>query len=150
MNQWRCKEDCKAECCGFFPISQSIINENRAFFQVEPVKEIEIGLYRNAEPVITVLTEDGACIFLNRETYRCVIYEIRPKVCRLMGTTPKLLCPYIDMSGKARLPSETKRVKKYIEKENEQKLRQITEKFHGENDKGKTGTLPTDPKPSEK
>jgi Fe-S-cluster containining protein len=113
---WVCKEGC-TECCGLVPISSLTVRLNEDKMQVKPTKTHMIkGDYNGKGDTIFFETEDWRCVFLNRTTNLCVIYSQRPLVCRQFGRVPKLLCAYIDMTGKPRTPNEVFRVSKHNEK----------------------------------
>ena len=73
------------ECCGPVPFTRQFIKNHKEKIQVK-YEKIPFG--REILPV----TEDLHCIFLDRETKRCLIYTERPQVCKLQGTIPKLPC----------------------------------------------------------
>ena len=41
------------------------------------------------------ITASMDCVFLNKLTKRCEVYNDRPNVCRLQGTIPELPCPKV-------------------------------------------------------
>lgn len=88
----------KGSCCGVFPISKEIIEKHRDKFQVLPTKELDMGNEKMA-----ILTEDILCVFLDRKTKLCSIYEDRPEICRMFGTTTEkdymIACPYFKPNG---------------------------------------------------
>jgi Fe-S-cluster containining protein len=88
-------ENCGA-CCGIIPISKELAKRTEHLAQVKPEKIIEgdDGLY--------VLTKDLLCVYLNRKTKKCAIYDERPQVCRTYGIIPALPCPYFRADGTKR------------------------------------------------
>ena len=68
-------ENC-GKCCGCILLPLEIFHKNKNKNQVEIIKKKEIG------EKVFVLTEDLSCIFLNRKTKKCEIYEQRPQICR--------------------------------------------------------------------
>lgn len=86
----KCKE--RGSCCGITIMPLIFIEKHKDKFQVNG--KIEISGNEAA-----VLTDDMACIFLNRITKECMIYEERPEVCKIFGTIDKLLCPYFKPNG---------------------------------------------------
>lgn len=101
---------CSADCCGPVPMCSKTFEENKHKFQQKPS---EIIAYINTK---VALCEDGLCVFLNRETKRCMIYEDRPNICRFYGTgyNEDLLCQYIKPNGNLRSPAMVKRIKRKI------------------------------------
>jgi len=83
-------------CCGILPFSKEFTEKHKNDFQVEPT-EIREGV---------VVTDDFHCVFLNRKTRLCAIYDDRPEVCRLFGTKEGILrsngglaCPHFKPNG---------------------------------------------------
>jgi len=79
------------ECCGPVPISLGIVESNKDLMQhydgrMAPLRG---GL-------LVPLSDDMYCVFLDRETKRCLIYDRRPDVCRLQGTIRDLPCPKLN------------------------------------------------------
>ena len=69
---WRCVENCGA-CCNLTPEDRPDLEEYLT------AKELEIYL--------EMVGEDGWCINLDRETRKCLIYEQRPRFCRVKPDT---------------------------------------------------------------
>ena len=101
----------QGDCCGLFPMNKELVNRNKHKFQVNPSKIIENGNR------IVILTEDLFCVFLNRETKTCMIYEERPNVCKLYGVSKdkRLQCPYFKPSGAKRSKASMKKVSRYCD-----------------------------------
>ena len=83
-------------CCGILPFAEEFTEKHKNDFQVEPT-EIREGV---------VVTEDMLCVFMNRKTRLCAIYEDRPEICRLFGTKEgikqkgiTLACPHFKPNG---------------------------------------------------
>jgi len=55
-----------------------------------------------------VLTEDYLCPF--HQEGKCVVYDVRPKVCRQYGVVKSMPCIYITKSGRERTEVEQKRI----------------------------------------
>ncbi len=90
----KCPEN--SGCCGILPFAEAFTEKHKKDFQVEPT-EIREGV---------VVTEDFFCVFLNRETKLCAIYDDRPSVCRFFGTKAgiqkagvTLACPHFKPNG---------------------------------------------------
>lgn len=78
------------ECCGPIMFKQKIWEKHKDKAQ----KLIEVIPFINAS--VVPLSEDIFCVFLDRRTKRCLIYDERPNVCRLQGTVPRLPCPKLN------------------------------------------------------
>ena len=119
----------RGSCCGPIPISKEIIEKHRDKFQVDKFKEFE------TEKGITILTDDLGCIFLDRKTKLCVIYEDRPTVCKLYGTTKdiKLACPYFKPNGNSRSEGKRKQIERWIKKQWDQISRDLVKKSNLKN-----------------
>jgi Fe-S-cluster containining protein len=117
---WVCNPDCKGGCCGVIPFDKEFIRNNKHLFQVPVTKEFEDGT------LVAHITEDRKCVFLNRETWLCMVYHARPEICRIFGQNPKLLCPYIDMKGKPRKPHEVKWVARKMDKVMDKRYEKLT------------------------
>lgn len=110
--EWKCVEGCKAECCGIVPIPKELAKKHEKMAQA---KAEEIITW--SENDIVPLTGDAFCIFLDRNTKKCVIYEERPDVCRKYGLIEDLQCQYIDTRGKTRTPAKQRRMLRHINME---------------------------------
>lgn len=102
-----CLEGC-SDCCGVIPMSEELVLKYVDKYQVEVLES------KSAGGEIIVMTDDFKCIFLNRNTNRCTIYEDRPAVCKEYGLTDRLKCAYMKPSGRRRSPAMTKRVLRQI------------------------------------
>ena len=80
---------CKALCCGCIPIPLDLYYENEDKAQGEVVDFVTSG------DDVCVVTKDLLCVFLNRATRSCSIYEQRPQVCRDYGKIAELSCARI-------------------------------------------------------
>jgi Fe-S-cluster containining protein len=101
------------------PIRCDILEKNRHRQQVESEEALQIG------STLIPLTDDDMCVFLNRNTKRCEIYEERPETCRQYGLVPELPCLYIAPSGRSRTPLQIKRAERRLEKNLEKLNEQI-------------------------
>lgn len=110
---FKCKEGC-AECCGIIPLTKEFIEKFKDKFQVPLVKKI------TAKDGIGLITEDMLCVFLNRQTKLCSIYEERPLICRKFGieldNQYKLACPYFKPNGKEWTPGKKKQIDRIQDK----------------------------------
>ena len=99
-------------CCGVFPMNKELLEEE-INFQVVPNKIMNM---ENGN--VAIITDDGICVFLNRKTKLCAIYEKRPEVCKLYGMTKHkdLQCAYFKRSGNRRSEGSQKQVQKHINK----------------------------------
>ena len=91
----KCPE--KGVCCGPVPFDKEFVEKHRNQFQTKPDKEVIAG------DSMVILVNDLRCIFFNRETKSCSIYEDRPGICRVYGTTIAreymIACPYFKPNG---------------------------------------------------
>ena len=110
--EWKCIDGCKAECCGIVPIPKELAKKHEEKAQV---KAVEIMPFSNND--IVPMTEDAFCIFLNRNTRKCIIYDERPEVCRRYGLAEDLQCAYVDIRGKTRTPAKQRRTLRQINRE---------------------------------
>lgn len=102
-----CKPDC-AECCGILIFDVSFWEKFKHLKQAE-IKEITQDSKK-----CFILTHDWICIFLNRESKRCMVYDNRPLVCRLYGKIENLECLYIKPNGNERSIADQKRTQRKI------------------------------------
>jgi Fe-S-cluster containining protein len=112
MTEWKCTDGCRAECCGIVPIPKELAKKHEKMAQV---KAVEIMPFSDND--IVPMTEDAFCIFLDRDTKKCVIYEERPDVCRKYGLIEDLQCQYVDTRGKIRTPAKQRRTLRQINRE---------------------------------
>lgn len=77
--------------------------------QVQPIEIVQFS-----ESEIVPITEDGFCVFLDREKHSCAVYENRPGLCRKYGRSDDLPCPYIKKNGNPRSPAQVKRIQRKI------------------------------------
>jgi len=99
-------------CCGVFSMDLKFIEKHREKFQVKPTKEIK------SDNLVAVLCSDFLCVFLNRKSRLCAIYDDRPEVCKLYGKSKKfkeLLCPYFKPNGKPWSEAKIKQIEKYLD-----------------------------------
>lgn len=68
------------ECCGIVPASKSEVDAIRNYISVHGIKPIK---HKNLY----------VCPFRDNEAKKCLIYPVRPTVCRLMGVTKGMKCP---------------------------------------------------------
>lgn len=103
----KCPE--RGSCCGPVPFEKEFIEKHKDKIQVEIKKEVidEQGIY--------LLTEDLGCVFLDRKTRECTIYEERPEICRLYGTVKdiRISCPYFKPSGNPRSEAQRKQITRW-------------------------------------
>jgi Fe-S-cluster containining protein len=99
MVKFKCKERC-GDCCCEIPMTPELIKKHKDKIQVPILKETEVQHFPQASEVI-LNTKDKMCVFLNRKTRRCEIYEDRPKLCRDYGQENGGVskCPYFDSEG---------------------------------------------------
>lgn len=94
---------CKADCCGVVPM------EYHKFLQIKSktyIKEYEVRKFKtNGIQFCVAIPEDFMCVFLNRENFKCEIYNSprKSEICRKYGTSetdPLLACPHINQEQK--------------------------------------------------
>lgn len=119
---WKCVEGCKADCCGAVPMSKSVVKKNEHLAQIQPIK-----VHQLSGDDVYVETEDMRCVFLNRATHKCVIYDDRPTVCREYGQIADLPCPYVALNGRPRSPAKVKRMRRWISHDTDMKMKKIEE-----------------------
>lgn len=76
------------KCCGPVPFTPDFLMANSHLYQ-----ELPVSLDYKFPGLVIPETESLDCVFLDKETKRCVVYKNRPEVCRLQGTIPELPCP---------------------------------------------------------
>jgi Fe-S-cluster containining protein len=116
INNFKCKKNC-GECCGPIPISKELFEKHKDKIQRE-IKQIVGDFY---------LTEDLKCIFLNKETKKCEVYEDRPQICRNygIGKNDALSCPYIKPNGNLRSSAMQRRIQRQIIHDIDVKMKRI-------------------------
>lgn len=116
VKKFRCKKGC-SECCGPVPMKKELLEKYKDLQQVEITELLEEG-----DSVIPI-TKDYKCVFLDRETNKCLIYAERPQICQDFGLKgnldyPKglmLCCPYFRPSGHKWSPKEKTLIKRRTE-----------------------------------
>lgn len=97
---FKCKSGC-GSCCGIIPFPKELAKKTEHLAQVKPTKVIQDEKGR-----LYILTEDMFCVYLNRKTKECMIYEDRPELCRVYGLIPECPCPHFDLDGRRRNRNE--------------------------------------------
>lgn len=115
-------------CCGIIYFKKDFIERNKNKFQVEPTEiktDGEIG---------AVITDDLMCVFLNRKTKLCAVYDDRPEVCRLFGTKEGiqksglgLACPHFKPNGNDWSPAMKAKIR-HVTRKNLKKMLRKAEK----------------------
>ncbi len=80
-------------CCGPVPFGRDFLMENAHLYQEQPVM-----LQHWPRCETAPITESLECVFLDKGTKRCLVYDNRPEVCRLQGTIPELPCPRLALT----------------------------------------------------
>jgi hypothetical protein len=94
---FKCKENC-GKCCSCIPLSKQVFEKNRQKLQTLDFEIIEL------RGEIIPQTKSGTCVFLDRQTKKCLIYKDRSDICKIYGT--KILpCPFLLPDGSPR-PAE--------------------------------------------
>ena len=104
---------CKADCCGPTPFPREFIVAN--YVNIPAGLEYSLKVVPRQEVVIP-MTEDDHCIFLNRQSFSCQIYDERPQICREFGNESHRLlsCPHMDSSGKYRLRQQRRNLQRKL------------------------------------
>lgn len=68
------------ECCGIVPASKAEVGAIKDYIAVHGIKPIKHKDFRT-------------CPFRDNEAKKCLIYPVRPTVCKLMGVTKGMNCP---------------------------------------------------------
>lgn len=123
---------CQGDCCYYVPLPHDLWEKYKHMAQVESVvvnwENGEINFREEPSRLIIPLTEDMRCPFLNRTNFKCMIYENRPMVCKLFGTSEEkgFACFFMKPNGKLR----NKKERKKRQKENEEQLNKIAENIN--------------------
>lgn len=104
---FKCLENC-GSCCGGikFDIRKWNKLKNKTVtkdYMAQRVSRTEIYVVSN---------EDQLCVFLDRVTKKCLIYEERPTLCRMYGSNEILPCPFLLPDGS---PRPTEKLKEWEE-----------------------------------
>ena len=72
--------NCKncGECCGLVPISEKEYNDIKKYWIENNIKPKKVGMLD--------------CHFRDNENKICMVYEVRPMLCKLMGVTKGMSC----------------------------------------------------------
>ena len=101
---------CHGDCCGPTPMPPDYIVK----FKDQLCAEIQLTHVANMGDQVWHVhqTEDMFCVFLNRDTRLCSIYEDRTWICKAYGESadPKLWCSRIAPDGTKRTRSDRRRV----------------------------------------
>ena len=86
-----CADDC-GECCGLMSMSEL---EERRVKRFLKENHIEVQFYNDPLDVtyVKALRGENRCYFLD-ERRRCLVYPVRPIICRLYGVAENMKCPY--------------------------------------------------------
>lgn len=68
---------CGSCCSRFLPMSSGEVKKIRSYIKKNGIKE-QKHLYPTAEPVV----EDWTCQFRSEKERKCLVYEVRPAICR--------------------------------------------------------------------
>lgn len=102
---------CTADCCGIIPIPVQL------WAEYKNIVDIEYGDYVVWKQLIVVPTPDDKCVFLDRDTHKCKVYDKRPSICATFGIAPDGLfmqCPYISALGDRRGRPSRRRLQRHI------------------------------------
>jgi Fe-S-cluster containining protein len=102
---------CAGDCCGPVPLPLELIKKHADKMQGEVLEKFEM------HGEMYIFTKDVSCIFLDRATRRCVIYEDRPNICRMYGVDSRLPCPHMKPNGHERSIASKKKVQRLINRQ---------------------------------
>jgi Fe-S-cluster containining protein len=75
-----------------------------------------------------LITPDFGCIFLNRKTRLCAIYEDRPNICKAYGTTIAnnymIACPYFKPNGNPWSEAKRKQIDRIHQKQTDELMKE--------------------------
>lgn len=91
---------CDAQCCGPVPFPVDAFNKYAYRAGVKKWEKLELMQDKAGQKYVLAKTKDLDCIFLDKNS--CTIYEDRPEVCKLFGTSEELKCPHLTKQGKLR------------------------------------------------
>ncbi len=112
-------------CCGPFEMEPGFIEKHKDKIQKKPEKIVETSIGECA------LCDDLGCIFLNRETKKCAIYEDRPWICKDYGLVDdiRIMCPWFKANGNPRSEASRKKIGRWHKNHNpvwnERKLNRV-------------------------
>lgn len=81
MGRYKCDPKCRGDCCGLVPFTRAHLKR----FDDKKCKPI-LELMEFQDKRVVPITSDYTCPFLDNEG-RCAIYNWRPKVCRIIGSS---------------------------------------------------------------
>jgi uncharacterized protein len=83
---FKCKEGC-ADCCG--PVQLSRLEYHRCVkASGRTADDVRRQMEKNIKKKIY------QCPLVNQKTHCCTVYDVRPAICRIFGTTRGLPCPH--------------------------------------------------------
>jgi len=111
----------KGSCCGLIPFTKEFIEKHKDKFQVNEYKKVETSNQ------VCFLIDDLRCIFLNRKTNKCSIYEDRPGICKAYGTTIvndyMIACPYFKPNGNPWSDAKKKQIERIHNRQTKELLK---------------------------
>jgi Fe-S-cluster containining protein len=86
-------DGCSAECCGPVPVTaaeyEAILDE-LSHWPKDKLQRMQTQSHD--------VTDFPDCCFLDKETHKCSVYKVRPRICRNFGNHPTLTCRYCPTS----------------------------------------------------
>ena len=106
---------CKADCCGPTPMSRDFIVEHYLSIPVE--LKYTLSAIPQSDYVLPMV-DDDRCLFLDRTTCSCKIYDDRPEICRKFGDETHLMlsCPHMDAAGEDRNRQQRRKLQRNRDK----------------------------------
>lgn len=97
---FKCKDGC-ADCCG--PVEMSRLEYHRCVkASGRSADELRQRMERNFKRKVY------QCALIDPKTNRCTVYQVRPAICRIFGTTKDLPCPHGYAPDAAQMLSDEK------------------------------------------
>lgn len=117
------KDKSKEFCCGLIGFPVTFLESHKSLFRENgEMKEVGDG-------TAIVVTPDLICVFYDRETGKCSIYEERPKVCSDYGMIEQLPCIYFKPSGNRRSAGSEKQTRKRVNRFIDKVMKKYGEKL---------------------
>ena len=110
---------CCGDCCMNIPLNKDIVFRNKFLFVEQPVEMLEMPNNQ-----VAPMTKSGYCVFLDRKSFICKIYDYRPDVCKNYGGK-ELPCRHLKPSGNERSEASKKQIRKQYARNFEKMQRKL-------------------------
>jgi hypothetical protein len=111
MSEIDCSQCKGKDCCGLIGFPLAFVKEHEALGEKDMIEKVI-----QQDNKLYILCKDSRCVFLNRETGLCKVYNDRLEVCKIYGYDPRLPCPYFRADGVRRGFQERKITQMMIDK----------------------------------